>query len=77
IDIAGASVSIIRLDGELKSLLDFTVNTPALKWGASEDASVYIDAVKAIGKALAAAGVAVGGIDSPKNVKKTVAATEK
>ncbi len=31
IDMAGASVSILKLDAELKEMLDYEVNTPALK----------------------------------------------
>jgi dihydroxyacetone kinase len=32
IDMAGSSVTVLRLDSELKSYLDFPVDTPALKW---------------------------------------------
>lgn len=54
IDMAGASVSVLRVDSELKSLIDYPVNTPALTWGAamSEQAEAALEAVQAIGRAL-------------------------
>lgn len=54
IDMAGASISVLRVDDELKALIDYPVSTPALTWGAamSEQAEAALDAIKAIGKAL-------------------------
>ncbi|MDR3216423.1 MAG: dihydroxyacetone kinase subunit DhaK [Clostridiaceae bacterium] len=52
IDMAGASVSVLRLDAELKTLLDYPVDAPALKWGGTGDAGVYIEAIQALAKAL-------------------------
>lgn len=54
IDMAGASISILRVDSELKALIDYPVSTPALTWGAamSEQAEAALEAIKAIGKAL-------------------------
>ncbi len=54
IDMAGASVTVLKLDAELKEHLDFAVNTPALVWGGNmtEEATYAIDAMKAIAKAL-------------------------
>lgn len=56
IDMAGASVSVLRLDAALKALLDAPSDTPALKIGnsSSEEAEAAIAAVKAIRKALGA-----------------------
>ena len=54
IDMAGASVTVMKLDAELKDLVDASVSTPALTWGGvmQSDASAAIDAVNAIAKAL-------------------------
>lgn len=54
IDMAGASISVLRVDAELKALIDYPVSTPALTWGAamSEQASAALEAIQAIGKAL-------------------------
>ena len=54
IDMAGASISVLRADSELKALVDYPVSTPALTWGAamSEQAEAALEAIKAIGKAL-------------------------
>ncbi len=54
IDMAGASISVLRVDSELKALVDYPVSTPALTWGAamSEQAQSALEAIKAIGKAL-------------------------
>lgn len=62
IDMAGASVTVMKLDAELKYLIDCPVSTPALTWGGvmSDDASAAIDAVNAIAKALNIAPVAAG-----------------
>lgn len=54
IDMAGASITVLRVDSELKALIDYPVSTPALTWGAamSEEADAALEAIKAIGKAL-------------------------
>ncbi len=54
IDMAGASITVLRVDDELKALVDYPVSTPALTWGAamSEQADAALEAIKAIGKAL-------------------------
>lgn len=54
LDMAGASVSILKLDDELKALVDYPVTTPALTWGGvmSEQAAAAIEAMNAIAKAL-------------------------
>jgi dihydroxyacetone kinase len=54
IDMAGASVTIMRVDGELKSYIDYPVSTPALTYGAaqSEGAQAAVEAIAAIAKAL-------------------------
>ena len=59
IDMAGASISVLRVDSELKALIDYPVSTPALTWGAamSEQAEAALEAVQAIGRALGYAPV--------------------
>lgn len=59
IDMAGASISVLRVDNELKALVDYPVSTPALTWGAamSEQAEAALEAVQAIGRALGYAPV--------------------
>ena len=54
IDMAGASVSILRVDDELKAMIDYPVNTPALTWGGAmtEEAAAAVEAMHAIAKAL-------------------------
>jgi dihydroxyacetone kinase len=54
IDMAGASITILKLDEELKALIDYPVTSPALTWGGAMDetASAAVDAINAIAKAL-------------------------
>ena len=54
IDMAGASVTILKVDEQLKSLIDYPVSTPALTWGgvANAQGQAAIDAIDAIAKAL-------------------------
>lgn len=54
IDMAGASVTILKVDSELKSLIDYPVSAPALSWGGAmiEQAEAAVEAMKAIAKAL-------------------------
>ena len=75
IDMAGASITVLRVDAELKALIDYPVNTPALTWGAAMDsqAEAAVEAMKAIQKAL---GV-VPAAEAPKvKAKKAVAGAE-
>ncbi|MBO7156874.1 MAG: dihydroxyacetone kinase subunit DhaK [Clostridia bacterium] len=53
IDMAGASITLLRLDAELKGLLDYAVSTPAITWGAVDaEALACKEAVQALAKAL-------------------------
>lgn len=60
IDMAGSSVTLLRLDDELKGYLDAPVATPAITWGTVDvEAEACKDAIKAIAKALNLSPVAV------------------
>ena len=74
IDMAGASISVLRVDNELKALIDYPVSTPALTWGAamSEQAEAALEAVQAIGRALGYAPVET----AHKAASKKAAATD-
>lgn len=74
IDMAGASISVLRVDNELKALIDYPVSTPALTWGAamSEPAEAALEAVQAIGRALGYAPVET----AHKAVAKKAVATD-
>ena len=74
IDMAGASITVLRVDAELKALIDYPVNTPALTWGAAMDsqAEAAVEAMKAIQKAL---GV-VPAQEAPKAKAKKAAQAE-
>ena len=74
IDMAGASITVLRVDAELKALIDYPVNTPALTWGAAMDsqAEAAVEAMKAIQKAL---GV-VPAQEAPKTKAKKAAQAE-
>lgn len=78
IDMAGASISVLKVDAELKSLIDYPVSTPALTWGAamSEQAEAALDAIKAIGKALNIAPQQVCEKKASKKADKAEAAEE-
>jgi len=71
IDMAGASVTVLRLDEELKGLLDYPVATPAFTWGASagEHVQAAHDAIKAIAKALNIGGHHVSHAEPPSATK--------
>jgi dihydroxyacetone kinase len=89
IDMAGASISILRVDDELKKLIDYPVSTPALTWGGAMDdrAAAAVEAVNAIAKALnitpssvapaAAKKVAANDEDDDKNAVYEVKGTPK
>ena len=67
IDMAGASVTLLRLDAELKSLLDYAVSTPAITWGAVDaEALACKEAVQALAKALNI----TPGVFAPKAVEE-------
>lgn len=75
IDMAGASITVLRVDEELKKLVDYPVNTPALSWGAamSEQAEAAVEAMNAIAKALNITPVEHA---TAKKVKKAAAEEE-
>ena len=75
IDMAGASITVLRVDEELKSLIDYPVSTPALTWGAAMDsqAEAAVEAMNAIRKAL---GYAPAPQEAPKKAKKAAKAEE-
>ena len=53
IDMAGASVTFLRLDDELKAYLDYPVATPAITWGGSSKEDIAArEAIQALAKAL-------------------------
>ena len=76
LDMEGASVTFLKLDDELKSLLDYPVNTPALVWGgvADESAQAALEAVKAMAKAIGFTPAAAAA--APKAVKAAQKAKE-
>lgn len=58
LDMAGASVTFLKLDDELKALLDYPVSAPALTWGAADDeAQAAVEAVRALAKAMGVASL--------------------
>ncbi|MEG2273746.1 MAG: dihydroxyacetone kinase subunit DhaK [Clostridia bacterium] len=73
IDMAGASISILRVDNELKNLIDYPVSTPALTWGGAMDDSAVaaVEAMKAISKALGVTPQAAAPV-AAKTVKAEV-----
>jgi len=74
IDMAGASITFLRVDDELKKLIDYPVSTPAFTWGGAmdEQAEAAVEAMKAISKALGVTPVA----EAKKAVKKAAADAE-
>lgn len=67
IDMAGASVTVLRVDAELKALLDYAVSTPAISWGAVDaEALACKEAVQALAKALNI----TPGVFAPKAVEE-------
>ena len=75
IDMAGASITVLRVDDELKALVDYPVATPALTWGAAMDANAEaaVEAMNAIRKAL---GYVAAPQEAPKKAKKAAAGEE-
>ena len=73
IDMAGASVTLLRLDAELKGLLDYAVSTPAITWGAVDaEALACKEAVQALAKALNI----TPGVFAPKAVEEVAVQEE-
>lgn len=80
IDMAGASVTILKVDSELKALIDYPVSAPALTWGGAMDAQAEaaVDAMKAIAKALGVTSVEHSAKEADgKAAKKAVKAAKK
>ena len=79
LDMAGASVTVLRLDDEFKALLSYPVSTPALTWGAamSEQAAYAVEAMNAIAKALGVTPAAETAHKDVKTAAKTAKATKK
>ena len=77
IDMAGASITFLKVDDELKKLIDYPVNTPALTWGAAmgAQAEAAVEAMNAIAKAL---NITPGAVAAPeaKKAKKAAKAEE-
>ena len=79
LDMAGASVTILKLDDELKKLVDYPVSTPALTWGAAlgEQAEAAVEAMNAIAKALGVTpGAACGSAPAAKKAAAAAKAEE-
>ena len=72
IDMAGASITVLKVDDDLKKYVDYPVTTPALNWGAamSEQAEAAVEAMNAIAKALGVTNVAA---PAQKKAKKAAA----
>ena len=72
IDMAGASITVLRVDEDLKKYIDYPVNTPALTWGGAmnEQAEAAVEAMNAIAKALGVTNVAA---PAAKKAKKAAA----
>ena len=79
LDMAGASVTVLRLDDEFKALLSYPVSTPALTWGAamSEQAAYAVEAMNAIAKALGVTPAAETAHKDVKTAAKTAKAVKK
>lgn len=79
LDMAGASVTVLRLDDEFKALLSYPVSTPALTWGAamSEQAAYAVEAMNAIAKALGVTPAAETAHKEAKATAKTAKAAKK
>lgn len=76
LDMAGASVTVMKLDDELKALIDYPVSTPALTWGGAmnEQAAAAVEAMNAIAKAL---GVTPSQAAQETKVEKKAVAAKK
>ena len=69
IDMAGASITLLRVDEDLKKYVDYPVNTPALTWGATlnPQAEAAVEAIQALAKALGVSSL----VSTPSVAKKT------
>lgn len=76
LDMAGASITVMKLDDELKALIDYPVSTPALTWGGAmnEQAAAAVEAMNAIAKAL---GVTPTQTAAEAKVEKKAVAAKK
>ena len=76
IDMAGASISILKVDDELKKLIDYPVSAPTLTWGGAMNAQAEaaVEAMNAIAKALNITPVAAPV--AAKKAKKAAAEVE-
>lgn len=76
LDMAGASITVMKLDAELKALIDYPVSTPALTWGGAmnEQAAAAVEAMNAIAKAL---GVTPSQAVAETKVEKKAVAAKK
>ncbi len=76
LDMAGASITVMKLDDELKALIDYPVSTPALTWGGAmnEQAAAAVEAMNAIAKAL---GVTPTQTAAETKVEKKAVAAKK
>lgn len=72
IDMAGASITVLKVDEDLKRYVDYPVSTPALSWGGAmnEQAAAAVEAMNAIAKAL---GVTPAAAPAEKKAKKAAA----
>ena len=72
IDMAGASITVLKVDEDLKKYVDYPVTTPALSWGGAmnEQAAAAVEAMNAIAKALGVTNVAA---PAAKKTKKAAA----
>ena len=79
LDMAGASVTVLRLDDDFKALLSYPVSTPALTWGAamSEQAAYAVEAMNAIAKALGVTPAAETAHKEAKAAAKTAKAAKR
>ena len=72
IDMAGASITVLKVDEDLKKYVDYPVTTPALSWGAQmgAQAEAAIEAMNAIAKAL---NIPPAAAPAAKKAKKAAA----
>ncbi len=72
IDMAGASITVLKVDEDLKKYVDYPVTTPALSWGAQmgAQAEAAIEAMNAIAKAL---NITPAAAPAAKKAKKAAA----
>jgi len=71
IDMAGASITVLKVDEDLKKYIDYPVTTPALSWGGAmnEQAAAAVEAMNAIAKALGVTNVAAPAAKKAKKAE--------